>query len=136
MSERWLARCLLAYPKAHRERDGGYLLDLALELGERSGPRRQALSLLRGGLLERLRGVRRGAVLVAAVGAASLLVVGGVAVADEGSVEVEVQSCAATSNAGDACRAMDDWAADREGHGWRCDRTTSRGDVSWQCTRP
>ena len=37
MRERWLARCLLAYPKAQRERDGGYLLDLALELGEASG---------------------------------------------------------------------------------------------------
>ena len=27
MRERWLARCLLAYPKAHRDRDDGYLLD-------------------------------------------------------------------------------------------------------------
>ena len=65
MRERWLARCLLAYPKASRERDGGYLLDLALELGEASGVRRQALSLLRGGLAERVRGVGRRAVLVA-----------------------------------------------------------------------
>ena len=53
MSERWLAQCLLAYPKAQRERDGGYLLDLALELGERV--RRTSAGALagRGGLLER-----------------------------------------------------------------------------------
>jgi hypothetical protein len=133
MRERWLARCLLAYPKARRERDGGYLLDLALELGERSGVRRQALSLVRGGLLERVSGVRRRAALAAGLGVATLLVVGGVAVADDGSVEVEVQSCAAP---GTGCSAVDDWAADRERHGWRCDRTSSRGDVSWQCTRP
>jgi hypothetical protein len=132
MKERWLARCLLAYPKASRERDGGYLLDLALELGETSGARRQAFSLLRGGLAERVRGVGRRAVLVASLGAASLLVVGGVAVADDGSVEVEVQSCAPT---GAGCAEVDDWAADRERHGWRCDRTSSRGEVLWQCTR-
>lgn len=132
MRERWLARCLLAYPKARRERDGGYLLDLALELGERSGVRRQALSLLRGGLLERIHEVRRRTVLAAGVGVATLLVAGGVAVADDASVEVEARSCAAT---GTSCSAVDDWAADRERQGWRCDRTSSRGDVSWQCTR-
>ena len=133
MRERWLGWCLLAYPKAHRERDGGYLLDLALELGERSGVRRQALSLLRGGLLERSRGIRRRVLLVAGVAVATLLAVGGVAVADEGSVDVEVQSCA---SAGNGCSAVDEWAADRERDGWRCARTSSRGDVSWQCTRP
>ena len=131
--ERWLARCLLAYPKARRERDGEYLLDLALELGERSGVRREALSLLRAGLAERVRGVGRRTALVASLVAASLLVVGGVAVADDGSVEVEVQSCAAP---GAGCAEVDDWAADRERHGWRCDRTSSPRDVSWQCTRP
>ena len=132
MRERWVAWCLLAYPKARRERDGGYLLDLALELGERSGVRRQALSLLRGGLLERVRAVRRRAVVVAGLAVATLLVAGGVAVADDGSVEVEVPSCAA---AGTSCSGVDDWAADRERHGYRCDRTSTRGEVSWQCTR-
>ena len=82
MRERWLGWCLLAYPKADRERDGDYLVDLALELGERSGVRRQALSLLGGGLLERVRGVRRRAALTAGVAVATVLVVGGVAVAD------------------------------------------------------
>jgi hypothetical protein len=134
MSARWLARCLLAYPKAQRARDGAYLLDLALELGARSGVRRQALSLLRGGLLERARGVRRATAVVAAAVVASLLVVGGVAVADEGSVEVEAQSCTATSEVA-PCSAVDSWVADQERHGWRCDRTSSRREVSWQCTR-
>ena len=96
MRERWLARCLLAYPKAQRTRDGDYLLDLALELGERSGAGRQMVSLLRGGLLERVRGVRRRAVVVVGLGAAALLAVSAVAVAAEGSVEVEVQECAST----------------------------------------
>ena len=99
MRERWLARCLLAYPKARRERDGDYLLDLALELGETSGLRRQALSLLRGGLLERVRGVRRRAVVVVGVGVAALLAVGGVAAADGGLVQVEVEIAAETDPA-------------------------------------
>ena len=97
MRERWLGWCLLAYPKATRERDGDYLLDLALELGERSGVRRQALSLLRGGLLERARGVRRRAVLVVGAAVATLLVAAGVAVADV-SVEVEVETTAAEAD--------------------------------------
>ena len=134
MRERWLARCLLAYPKAQRERDGGYLLDLALELGERSGVRRQALSLLRGGLLERIRGVRRRAAVVAGVAVATLLVVGGVAVADDGSVEVEVESCAAAGRRLLGRRRLGRGPGARTGGA--ATRTSSRGDVSWQCTRP
>ena len=90
MKERLLRLCLLAYPRASRARDGGYLLDLALELSDASGVRRQALSLLRGGLRERVRGVRRRVALVLGVAVATVLVVGGVAVADV-SVEVEVE---------------------------------------------
>jgi hypothetical protein len=129
MTRRLLVLCLRAYPRSRRQRDGGYLLDLALELADESGIRRQAVSLVRGGWAERLRGVRRGPVLLAGGVAAAVLAVGGVAVADEGSVEVEVQLCA-----GADCASAEDWAADRS-EGWRCDRT-SLGDVSWQCTRP
>ncbi len=133
MRQRLLAWCLLTYPKDRRGRDGDYLVDLAVELGASTGVARQALSLLRGGLLERVRGVRRRVVVVAGVAVVALLVAGGVAVMREGSGEVEVQSCA---DASDGCSAVDDWAADRERHGWRCDLASSRDDVSWQCTRP
>ena len=90
MKERFLRLCLLAYPRASRERDGGYLRDLALELAEGSSVLRQAVSLLRDGLLERVRGRRRRAVLVAGVSVATLFIVGGVAVAEAGLVQVEV----------------------------------------------
>ena len=130
MSRRLLAGCLLAYPRSRRERDGAYLLDLALELAEESGNTRQALSLVRGGFAERLRGRRRGPMLLAGAVATAIVAVGGVAVAAEGSAEVEVQSCA-----GAACSSVETWAADRERAGWRCDRTSSPVDVSWQCTR-
>jgi hypothetical protein len=133
MTRRWLALCLLAYPEERRQRDGGYLLDLATELGERSGVRRQALSLLRGGIVERVRVARGRAALVAGFGLAALVVLaGGVAVAGEGSVDVEVRSCAATAT---GCSAVDGWAADRERHGWRCVRTPSGDEVLWQCDR-
>lgn len=58
-----LTLCLRAYPPAGRERDRNYLLDLALELSETYGVRRQAMSLVRGGIGERLasRRLRRGA---------------------------------------------------------------------------
>jgi hypothetical protein len=140
MRERFLALCLLAYPRARRARDGGYLIDLALDLAERSGPVRQGLSLVRGGLLERLRGIRRGPALLAAGAMAAVLAVGGVAVAAEGSVQVEVQTCAPAADhdgADDAgCEAVEAWAADRASHGWQCDLTSSRREVSWRCTRP
>jgi len=127
MRRRLLALCLLAYPRSRRERDGAYLLDLALELAPESGVRRQAGSLVRGGFAARLRGVPRLPALLAGAAMAAVLAVGGVAVAAEGSAEVEVQSCA-----GADCAGAEAWAAERERAGWRCDRTTS---LSWQCTR-
>ncbi len=137
MRARLLMLCLLAYPRASRTKDGGYLLDLSLELAEQSGLVRQALSLVRGGLLERLRDVPRVPALLAGGAMAAVLAVGGVAVAADGSVEVEVQSCARAAEGEDpACAAAEVWAADRDRHGWRCDRTSSRQDVSWKCTRP
>ena len=92
MNRRLLALCLCAYPRSRRDRDGGYLLDLALELAAESGVRRQAVSLVSGGLLERARGVRRGPALLAGAVVAATLAVGGVAATAE-EVEVEVQSC-------------------------------------------
>lgn len=58
MRRRLLNLCLLAYPRLCRERDRDYLRDLALELSETYGWRRQAWSLLRGGLGERVEGRR------------------------------------------------------------------------------
>jgi hypothetical protein len=59
MRGRLLALCLLAYPRARRERDRDYLRDLALDLAEAQGVRRQALSLLAGGVRERIAVRRR-----------------------------------------------------------------------------
>jgi hypothetical protein len=54
MSRRLLNLCLLAYPRARRERDRAYLRDLALDLAESDGLARQAVSLLLGGLRDRI----------------------------------------------------------------------------------
>ena len=48
MRRRLLDLCLLAYPRASRQRDSDYLRDLALDLAERQGLARQAVSLLSG----------------------------------------------------------------------------------------
>lgn len=72
MSRRLLDLCLLAYPRARRERDRDYLRDLALDLAEGQGLMRQAGSLLLGGLRERVASLGRWAWRA---GAASLVVV-------------------------------------------------------------
>jgi hypothetical protein len=54
-----LELCLLAYPRARRKRDHDYLRDLALDLAEEQGVLRQVLSLLRGGLRQRIEDRRR-----------------------------------------------------------------------------
>ena len=59
MRRRVLALCVLAYPRSRRERDGDYLRDLALELAEGHGVRREVASLLRHGLVARFRLSRR-----------------------------------------------------------------------------
>jgi hypothetical protein len=59
MRRRLLDLCLLAYPRASRRRDRDYLRDLALELAERHGFARQAVSLLLGGARERTGRARR-----------------------------------------------------------------------------
>ena len=65
---------------------------------------------MRGGLLERLRDVPRVPALLAGGAMAAVLAVGGVAVAADGSVEVEVQSCARAAEGEDpACAAAEVW---------------------------
>jgi hypothetical protein len=59
MSRRLLDLCLLAYPRARREKDRAYLRDLALDLAESHGLARQALSLLLGGLRDRIAATRK-----------------------------------------------------------------------------
>jgi hypothetical protein len=59
MSRRLLELCLLAYPRARRERDRAYLRDVALDLAESHGLARQALSLLLGGLRDRIAASRK-----------------------------------------------------------------------------
>ena len=60
MSRRLLDLCLLAYPRARRDSDRAYLRDLALDLAEGShGLARQALSLLLGGLSDRIQAGRK-----------------------------------------------------------------------------
>lgn len=59
MTRRLLGLCLLAYPRDRRERDRDFLHDLALELGATQGLARQALSLLLGGLRQRIADHRR-----------------------------------------------------------------------------
>jgi CubicO group peptidase (beta-lactamase class C family) len=59
MRRRLLELCLLAYPRARRKEDRDYLRDLALDLSDAYGLRRQAVSLLRGGLMARIEARRR-----------------------------------------------------------------------------
>jgi hypothetical protein len=124
-----LAACLLAYPQAVRRRDGHHLVDLALELAERSGASRQALSFVRGGLAARAAGIPRMALVAVGGVAAAAVAIGGLTV-QGGSRQVEVQSCA-----GPECSAVAAWAAGLERSGWECDHSSFREDVTWQCTR-
>ncbi len=61
MRRRVLGLCVRAYPRSRRERDGDYLRDLALELSEGHGVRREIGSPLRNGLADRVRPSRRSA---------------------------------------------------------------------------
>lgn len=59
MRRHLLDLCVLGYPRARRERDRDYLRDLALDLAETHGLTRQALSLLLGGLNDRIELLRQ-----------------------------------------------------------------------------
>jgi hypothetical protein len=135
--------CLLAYPRALRRRDRDYLRDLALELAERHGLVRQVISLLLGGVRERVSSAGRwGRRLGAASLAGVALAFGGLVVSAgaHGSHEVDRFACAASGvGGGSGCAAhARSLVFARERTGWRC---TTPGDVpdalhvSLRCTR-
>ena len=141
MRRRVLALCLLAYPRSRRDRDGDYLRDLALELAERHGVRREIGSLLRNGIVERVRfngttaWQRHGviAALVAAIASTGLAlgVLGWPAV--DQRFEAEQLTCAAT----DGCAKTAAVVAAHVRDGWACrsSRDAREGlSVVWHCT--
>ena len=142
MRRRVLALCVLAYPRSRRERDGDYLRDLALELAERHGVRREIASLLRNGLVERVRLSRRSARLRHGVvaGLVAGIVSTGLAVGvlgwpavGEQRFEAEQFTCAAT----DGCAETAAVVAAHVRDGWACrsSRDTREGlSVGWHCT--
>ena len=165
MTRRLLELCLLAYPRARRERDRDFLRDLALELGGTHGFARQAMSLLLGGLKERIEGYRRRgatpmrtwarraavaclALIALTVAASELTGIGG---GDAGSVhEVEEYACVYAQdspsgrnelrlgNAG-GCAETRRLVAARKREGWDCTPRRRSGagrhSTTWKCTR-
>lgn len=140
MRRRVLRLCLLAYPRAQRQRDHAYLLDLALDLAERQGLARQALSFVVGGVRERVaqpgRRFKRAAATASALAALALGAGALIAPAEENR-EVDHFACRAT-NAND-CAGVVRLAAARERVGWDCTTagSTRHGlrSISWKCTR-
>jgi hypothetical protein len=150
---RLLDLCLLAYPRGRRRRDGDYLRDLALELSEAWGLRRQALSLLRAGLGERIELRRRGgavspstlmrrAVFVVGVLTAITLTVNGlssVAAGESERVERDRFACVQTDHprAPNPCAGTNTLVAARIQSGWECARRarldSGRRTIAWRC---
>jgi hypothetical protein len=141
MSRRLLELCLLAYPRARRERDREYLRDLALELAETDGLARQAGSLVLGGIRDRLRRgawVRRtvagSLVLAALVAAAASGLIG----SDGGRVsELEQFSCrdvADPPSLQGGCAQTRRLVTARERAGWECTTRAGRQSTTWECT--
>jgi hypothetical protein len=127
--------CLLAYPRRRRERDRDYLRDLALELAETYGLRRQAMSLVRGGLSERVS-VRRlvlGCFVVAILAFAASGLTGIDASRDQ-RVEAGRVVCVDT----DACAQAKRQVAARRQGGWDCAMRWRARDgqraTTWRCT--
>jgi hypothetical protein len=165
MIRRLLELCLVAYPRARRDRDRDFLRDVALDLGGTQGFTRQAVSLLLGGLKERIEGHRgRGAAPVrtwarrVAVGCLALIVLTvaastltGIGSGDAGSVrEVEEYACVYAQdspsrgdelrlgNAGE-CAETRTLVATRKREGWDCTwrrrSGAGRRSSTWECTR-
>jgi len=153
MRRRLLNLCLRAYPRATRERDRDYLRDLALEMSERYGVRRQALSLLRGGLAQRIesRPLERGAsplvwmkrvVIVCFALAATALAAGeltGGARGGEVRVESERLECVRPVHVGGGrgCAGTSRLIAARVRAGWECEMRRRLEDgrrlIEWRC---
>jgi hypothetical protein len=88
MRRRLLDLCLLAYPRARRERDRDYLRDLALDLAETQGVLPQAWSLLAGGLRERAEGLATRVAVACLVLVALAFAATGVVVSERGDGDV------------------------------------------------
>jgi hypothetical protein len=163
MRRRLLDLCLLAYPSVRRGRDHDYLRDLALELAETYGLWRQAVSLLRGGLSERVErrrlsgGASRGiwmrrAVIGCFVAMAMAFAASGLSGIAAGGVErVEVDRLACVDEGhsrskrdrhvdapGGCARTAKRLVATRLRGGWDCamQRHTRDGQraIAWRCT--
>ena len=141
MRRRLLDLCLLAYPRARRDIDSAYLRDLALDLAEgRLGLARQALSLLLGGLSERIQAGRKTwikrALVASCVLAALALSVNGLAGSVARSHEVEQFACVSD---GGGCADTRKLVVARERGGWDCKTRRrarhGRHSTSWECTR-
>lgn len=141
MKRRLLELCLLAYPRGSRGRDREFLRDLALDLGERQGFGRQMLSLLRGGLGERV--VRRrgsvGRIAVASLIAALALVLGASVLDAPARADHEIESfaCRVDRASADGCGEGRRRLAAYERRGWDCIAAGNldRRSSSWECTR-
>ncbi len=120
MSTRLIGVCVLAYPRARRRRDGDYLRDLALELAQDHGVVRQALSLLLGGLRERVALRRTTFALAASVAVLGVASVVSVTLVGSSEREVEAHSCETRGSVGDGCAEIERLAASRERQGWDC----------------
>lgn len=99
MSRRLLGLCVLAYPRVRRQLDGPYLRDLALELAGNHGIVRQAVSLLCGGVRERIE-LRRSSgagsmtrVIATSVALAAVATVLAITLAGSSDHQVEAHSC-------------------------------------------
>jgi hypothetical protein len=132
MRRRLLEGCLLAYPRERRRRDGVVLRDLALDLGDSHGIAREAASLLRAGLAERITSwsIRRRALIVAlvtgAIGTAVLPAAGG-----RTQLDVEQFACSRPT-----CGDVTSLVTERQHAGWQCTRSTADDVVRWRCTLP
>jgi hypothetical protein len=130
MRQRLLGWCVLTYPRERRRRDGVILRDLALDLGDSHGIAREAVSLVRAGLAERIASwsIRRRAVAVAlvtgAIVAAALPAAGG-----QTQFDVEQYACARP-----ACDDVTSLVTERQHAGWQCTRTMTDDVVRWRCT--
>jgi hypothetical protein len=149
---RLLDLCLLAYPRLTLERDREYLRDLALELAAQQGLLRQAWSLLRGGVRERIEATRRrrggpGAwarrAAIGSLALAALFAGAGLFVADQGGAEtrheVEVLTCVTDEAGARDCTDVNAATARRTRAGWECTtRRLAHGglvEITSTCTR-
>ncbi len=131
MRRRLLELCLLAYPRALRDRDREHLRDLALDLAESHGTSREALGLLRGGMAERVRigRTRRAVLVVAAATAVALGFLTWSAAAQSGRVEEDLFSCVGE------CADTEAEVDSRVRDGWTCTEQRDPDTVSWRCVR-